>query len=740
MIKFNFFLISYKHKAEFFCRISLPDVRLFKSLVVITLCLLFFSSDAFGRDEQAEEVWRFIQSGAEILWNVESGEDRANSRQLWEVIHNLKQFVQHYPESRHLPEAYYLLGIAYYRVGYFPEAEAHWLITARYYPETSWAGDALNMLSRFLEETGNTRKLEAFYRELVRSFPKSHTALVMEAVLGIEELNKGRIDMAEAVVGDIEKKKKNAGVTIPRLLDLKARIAEHKGDDVEARKLWLHYLNLVKNPEIRADILYRIAETYRRAGEPLEAHKYYALIKRDFSSLKEARFARFRMAEIEERARERMEGYVSGMGYRNLTGIDHLYTGIIRKYPDHPITMEVMAELIGIKLDENRNLQALQLAEEFSRKYANGSRFMKRVEDMARKAAERLIKDTDNIVMLKEAVTWCRRFIKKDNNNKIEEIASKTGISLWRSLLEMLYKNRDYYNLLDSFGDYQKIAGTGDPHVIKASSVARAGASKLAEDLLKSAKYARLLNYYYNHREFLDKLDVPGLFIYVGKAWEKAGSPGAALDFFYREYFLRGEGPEGAAALVPIAAVSAQNNLLDQADSAFMIYDKINENSVIPPEVSLLKAEAACKKGDWLAAFNMSKDAMAGNNTAYAAAETAFMAAVNLGKWDYVMRIWDKFSKGFKHKDADLRLWGDTALQLLEPDAAMKPYKLLVEMDPKDRSTEWKIARAKELKGDFKGADEIRKKVAGSPASLWSGAAAADNDYSEFMRGPAGEL
>jgi tetratricopeptide (TPR) repeat protein len=702
--------------------------------------LTFFYSVSYGKDKGPDEAWQLIQSETEMLWSVDSRVEGSGGRQLWEVISALKHYIQNYPESSHIAEAYYLLGVAYSRAGYMPEAEAHWMITAKYYPETSWAGDALSMLARWLEESGDTKKLDAFYRELVKSFPRSNAALAMETVLGIEELEKGRIDLARAVVRDVEKKRKDAGVTIPRLLDLKARIAEIEGRDKDARQLWIHYLNLVKAPEIRADILYRIAETYRKAGKPLDAHKYYALIKRDFPFMKEAQFARFRMAEIEERARGRMEGYVSGMGYRNLTKIDNLYTNIIRNYPEHPITMEVMTELMQIKLDEHRNLQALKLAREFSRKYRQGSRFSKRVENMAKKAAAQLVADTDNTVSAQQAVEWCRQFIKKENNNRIEEIAARAGISIWYRLLDMLLAAGDYFTLLESFREYEGVAGSDEPEVAKGRQIALAAVSRLGEELLESGKDMQLLNYYYHNRKFIDSLKSPGFYLLVGRAWEKVGVPPAAMGFFYMEYQDRGESREGGAALMALATSAVSNHMPEQAENALLLYDRINRNAALSPAVSLVRARAAFARGKWLPAFNMAKDALSGNETATAGAEIAFKAAVLLGRWEYVRRIWDRFAERFQAGKELLRLWGDTALGLMEPEPALEAYGFLKELEPDDISTDWKIARAQEIKGDIKGAEDTGKGVAAVGKSIWSDAAGAENDYMEFVSGPAGEL
>lgn len=709
-------------------------------LVLIVFCLSIVSLNLYAAENtQEEEAWRVLQPDIRVLWTMETGGEVLHSSRLWDLIYDLKRFIQVYHDSSHVPEAYFLLGLAYSRAGYSPEAEAHWMITAKYYPETNWAGDALSMLAKHLQESGNAKKLERYYIELVENFPNSNAALSMKSVMAIEALEKGRLDIAEAVVKDIEKKVKDVEINVPKFLDLKARLAAAKGNLEEARLLWIHYLNLIKTPEIRADILYRIAETYRKSGEPLKARKYFALIKRDFPSTMEAKFASFRMSEIEERARQSMEGFVSGLGQKNLQVVDQLYTDIIKKYPDHPVTKEVMAELIQVKMDENKFLEALQLAETFGVKHPE-SKLINKVTDMALESSKFLIADANSIEKANRVVSWARDFINKKGLNEIQKIVAKAGDKVWQNLISMLYENKMFYETLEEFSQYRAVAGEEDDGVKKSQKLVAGSASRLSQELVEEEKFMELLNYYYKNRKLLDNLIAPGFQLDVGKAWKSIGDPSAAMKAFYREFHQYGTSSTGLNALLELADSAVSEGRLGEAKNAVLLYDMAMKDVYQSPAAYLVKAKTAFKSGDWASAFNLAKETLADNGNESRGAEIAYEASVKLGRWDYVKKIWERFSPVFSDKEDKLRLWGDAALELIEPDIALDAYNRLIEIDPENSATKWKIAKAKALKGDSKGSFEVLDTLSTSKDGIWSEVARADKLFDEFMQGPAGEL
>jgi tetratricopeptide (TPR) repeat protein len=322
----------------------------------------------------------------------------------------------------------------------------------------------------------------------------------------------------------------------------------------------------------------------------------------------------------------------------------------------------------------------------------------------------------------------------------VQTEASRAGVAVWKRFLELLYADKKYYKLLSSFSDFEKTVGDSNKTVQEAKKIARKALSELSDMLLKKGNFMELLNYHAKNREMIHSLNANSVHYNIGRAWQMAGVPDAAMKAFYLEYQTSGKSKTGAKSLLALARAAVSDGKADEALDALTIYDSITEESSISPEVSLLKARASYEAGDWLAAFNLAKDTLSDNATAGQGGEILFKAAVMLGRWEYARRAWSRFSERFTQKNYDLQLWGDTALELAEPSVAIEAYSILLEAEPDNPATIWKVAKAKKMLNDMEGAKEMTGRLANANDSFWADIASSETAYQDFMNGIAGEL
>ncbi len=718
-----------------------------------------------------EVAWKAISPQLEIFWkDVEDSPFQA-AKGAWPVIESLKGFIKEYPSSIHVPEAYYDLGEAYASISFVPEAIAHWRIVAKYYPDSKWAGEALTALVAYMKEQGQTNKLVAFYRELMRQFPDSKAAKTAKIILAIQALKEGKIKLATRVADQMAKASPSIEVEVPQFLDLEARLAEERGHYEEARRFWIHYINLIKLPSHRAQALFHIAETYRKEGSALKARKYYALIRRDYSNLPEALFARFRMAQMEEKAKKRLSRYVKGTFRQQDTTLeDQLFSKIVEQFPDYPLTHEVEFELTRLKLREKKFLDVLELAWNFKQQSPSNP-YLARILECAREAEKALVSAEPGIHKLQEMVAFGSPFIQAHSNDPLaSSIANLTQV-LWLRLMNRLVGRHDPRKALDEYWRFRRIyKGLKDKGTLtKARPVAAKALLALDRDLLKQKRPMDLVNYHFIHRDAIEELDIPEHQLLLGHAWGEIGVPKAALRAYFRAFEMgttqnlhavrsldaapqgtktrpRGRGyiftaNKKAELFIAWASQALKDGDLSAAENILNLLDSQCPDAAIGPRALALKARLAAKRGDWVASFNMAQDSL-DRKARKGTRLLLFNASVKLGEWNQVHEQWTRIEKDLDpaQKALLLRSWGDEALNLEQPSEALSAYNRLSKLEPDNPAVVWRLALARTRAGKENETANPWQSLLKSTDPFWSKVAKAETQDQKFWNGIAGDF
>jgi len=723
-----------------------------RSFSLVVILFLFLSAWFTGIGEARQnknvtakapwqEAWENILPGIELFWKESEESQSIGKQAAWTIISDLKRFVQTYPDSPQAAEAYYVLGQAYAYVSFMPEALAHWRITAKKYPNTSWASDALMAILQYRERSGDTKKIRSFYREIIRQYPDTKAAKSAWIALAIDALNAGQLELVAKETERLEKASPGLYVEIPRFLDLKARIKSMQGKEEEARKLWLHYLNIIRQPELKAVTLFSIAESFRKSGKPLAARKYYAIVARDYPTFPEALFARFRLAQMEEAEQKRLRTYVKNLKtFKPSPAVARLFSKIIEEYPRHPITQEVEIEFMSLRLKEKRYSDVLRLAEDFGQKNP-GSPYTEKVLKFVSSAREQLESEFNDVSQLRNVVELGKELLKKrERSTTFSPIIIDTAKNIWIKLIARFLKEGEYEYGLNEF--WGLLAGF--PDVIKNKKIKDLGTRLLLgfdAKLDATKNYVELLKYNEAHESQIEKLKQPFHFYYVGKAWAGIGCTEAADRAFYRAW----ENGTDQKHL-PLLFVSWVENALNEGDVDYAVnllklFRASCPGQTDSAEALYMSAKVSAQRGLWPKAYDLASEALAKTNRSDLARPLRmlmFKAAVKLAEWDTAEMLWDEIAISVpKEKQEELlTFWGDEALGLEEPKEALRIYQRLSLLSPDRIPVSWRIAIARSRLGQ-KEAMEDWKALSQVDDPLWAKAAKAIISNEMFWSGPA---
>ncbi len=714
------------------------------------MCLIFLSALFLpsyrpllaSQEDRAKVAWRAIVPAIEVFWKEYQTSPEKLKEDAWPLISMLKNYIKAFPDSKMVPRAYYILGEAYASISYWPEAEAHWKIVTRYFPNSRWTNQALNSLIMYYERSNNQKKLKRFYREIMRRFPDSVAAHTAEVLMARQALSRGDLNLAKEVAKRVSSSSPKAEVDVPELLDLKARIAIKEKQPQKAIEMLVRYLNLIRNPSIRATTLFNIAETYRKIGDVLKARKYYALIRRDFKGQPQYLFARFRMLQLREQARKRLSKYTKGkVPPPDFYESEQVFKEILKRYPHHPLTLEVEKEYVATELQKKDFLSALKLAEKYLRKDPE-SPYSKEMLLMADEAKNGLISTKYDVSRLKKILSFARPFLKNNKGSKqIHEYIRSVAEIKWVELQKQLIKNGQPNHALKEYWQFTKYFKEKTSYVTEARRLAAKALILADESYLKAHKYIKLINFYLSNKKQIDTLRVPEHFLYLAKALGQTGLDEPSLRAFQKAWDI---GHDQSIRCTILLDWTGQLEGMKRFKAA---QDTITLMNLFCPEESMTdralfyKSRLALWQKDYRAALSMAMDSLNMRKNSQNVIQAA-KAAIYLARWDIVRQVMTKH-KGILSKREYLaiaRMWGDTALSLGEQKEASLAYSLLKENSQEDQADFFRISLASSLNKEPAVSKGIWQKAAKKSKGLWADAAKAEASFSKFMEKAGSQL
>ncbi len=721
-------------------------INILSTLVIILISALFLmqgvrSADGRTSEQEAGMAWKAIVPAIEVFWKEYQTSPSKLKEDAWPLISMLKNFIKAYPDSKMLPEAYYILGEAYASVSFWPEAEAHWKIVTRYFPNSKWTNQALTSLILYYERTNNREKLRRFYREIMRRFPDSIAARTAEVLMARQALLMGNVKRARQVAKRVSMSSPLAEVDVPELLDLKARLALHDGRPKKAIEMWLRYLNLVRNPSSRASTLFNIAETYRHMGDMLKARKYYALIRRDFKGQPEYLFARFRMLQLKEQARQRLSKYTKGrIAAPDFYESELVFQKILKQFPNHPLTQEVKREFVATELKKKDYLKALMLAEKYLVEDPKGP-YAKEMLLMADQAKNHLLEKKYAVDALKEIVLSLKPYLDRRGNCQIYDFMRMVAEKKWVELQKGLLSRNRPVEALKEYWKFREFFKNDTGLVKEAKENAVLALIHADKAFIAKGMDVELIDFYLWNRQKVDALKVPHHYLFLARAYSNLHIGQASFRAYQQAW---DSGPDDSLRCKILMAWTGQI-VRDRRFKAAQ--DTITLMNLYCPEQSmgsralLYKSRLALWQKDYRAALNMAMDSLNIKANAENIKQAVF-GAINLAEWNTVKRVYNKYSKLLSANDRIMLLskWGDEALRLGEPKEALSAYRLLQKVNPDDPAERFRLNLALSAGTDPSKAIRIWTDSAKKEKGLWGKASKAEASYYKFMKRAGGQI
>jgi len=237
------------------------------------------------RDQEAAESFllyykQYADSprAEEALWKAANLErklaiDRPDAD--WEKVQQLFRFLTiDYPQSSHLPDAYFEVANAYYQMRFYREALTYFGLFINRFADSPRVNDALYIKACILLKIGRLGEASDVYRELGQ-IGDERDKLRGQAGLAHIDFANGKYHDALAVYLKILKKMPSFYVDEPELLHNKGLANLRVGNAQEGRKDLLQYLNIAGDRASQPDTLYELAESYMADGYRQMARRFY---------------------------------------------------------------------------------------------------------------------------------------------------------------------------------------------------------------------------------------------------------------------------------------------------------------------------------------------------------------------------------------------------------------------------------------------------------------------------------
>ena len=453
----------------------------------------------------------------------------------WEVIEALRRHLYLYPHSPYKPWIYLSLGKAYRHEGFYPEALAYDEMVVDEFKDSPEAPKAMIEAARVLRTEQKYDKALYWLHRVIRQYPDTKSADLARLVLAEIALEAKDIKKAKKLVEAIKKTHPNIYVTLPRLLLVEGEILAAEGRYKEARKKWLHYLNLQTSSSTQAKVWFFIAESLRKEHLYLRARKYYVLIKQEYPDSKYALFSKFRLAQLQEIEQENLSKYVSNVKpWEPPSDTIVVLKTIISQYPHSKIAQEAEITLMRYDLMLKDPIDILKQAKNFIELYPK-SKFSDNVTKYVKIACNKILAQKLDIETIQKLVYFGRDFVglypKAPFVNDIKNLTS----NLWIKWMKYLISNKQY---VDAFNQQSIYLHTFLPDKYEkiVKKLTRQTIADINEKFLSSKNYLKLLNFYYTYLDTIKLINAKEENFYIAISWKNLGCLDAALRYFYIAY------------------------------------------------------------------------------------------------------------------------------------------------------------------------------------------------------------
>ena len=314
---------------------------------------------------------------------------------------------------------------------------------------------------------------------------------------------------------------------------------------------------------------------------------------------------------------------------------------------------------------------------------------------------------------------------------------------MWIRLIRQMTDQGMNMQALAGYRQYTRVYSRhGDKKIIEqARPLALKALEALDASLLREGNWTGLINYHFTWKKMMEDLGLSAHWYALARCWNAINCPDAALMAYYKAWKLGPDKKRICPMLESWAECAVRSKDPVNAAGVMELLDHRCPDNAFSPHVLELKARIEVLKGRWREATALFRDSVregGGLSSRLGLLEGSIMT----GDWKTAetlrSHIWDKVVKD--DKERLLRLWGDEAFRLQEYPVAIDAYQRLLELDPKDPATAWKIAKTRELTGDFKTAMEEFKALSQADSPLWAQAADASIKNREFWDSVPEEL
>ncbi|UKL13762.1 tetratricopeptide repeat protein [Dissulfurimicrobium hydrothermale] len=639
-----------------------------------------------------------------------------------------------------------LLGEAYFKAGYLPEAVTYLKTTAKRFPDSPWGQKALLILMKNSKLLNIKKDENDYYKELIRQFPDTLVGKTAWIALAVKAVEGGNINEVSVEMARLEDADPDIGLSVPKFLDLKAKVLAAKGKEAEARATWMRYLNLVQSPDQDAEALYNIAESYRREKRLLDAVRIYLLLNKRYPDSLESVFAKYRVMEIEKGTGALnillMAGpRIARLGLDKYPVKEQILSTIIREAPGLPIAKEAMIDYMSLKVENGRYLDVLKMVADASR-LGGDDAFVKAVSKEVSMAADAILAKAD-VSGLKGGLDAARGFLDgNDKQSPFWPVMSDIAQRVWAGLIDQYMAKDEFVEAVGEAKAFVKIFpdGLGVGHVKEAGAKAVLALDKAFFD---AHRPLALLNYHFSSINGSDWLSTSEHLIYVGLAWDSLGCPEAAMRAFYQAWKA---GPSnGHRLFLAWARTAVDSGDMESAEAVYAVMEARYPKRLEQDQDALwIRSAIAQSKGDWNLVWRMAKKAIGLGPSAHMmqALETMlFRADIHLGRWDEASSLWQGIKGRLSgvEKARFLTEWGDEAFGRGDYTQARAIYSELTTLEPNDPSCTFRLAVA-EYRAGMTDAAMKRLGEVSKGKGQWAEAAAAVLGADDLLNGPAKHL
>jgi tetratricopeptide (TPR) repeat protein len=653
-------------------------------------------------------------------------------------------------DQNELARINYLLGDAYLKAGYSPEATTYLRLTARQFPDSPWGQQALLTLMRNAELSGGEKGGHDFYNELIRQFPNTLVGKTAWITLANKAVDAGNINEVAIEMARLEDSNPDIGLSVPKFLDLKARVLAAKGKEAEAREEWMRYLNLAQSPDQAAEALFNIGDSYRREKKLQDAARCYLLLNDRYPDSLDAILAKGRIIEI-AKGTGAMEiplntwPRLARLHLEKAAVKERIFSEIIQKAPNLPIARDSMIDYMSLRFEHGDYNNILGMIGESARLegYETDGAFVKNVSEMAVKAQDALLGQAD-IKKISEALSICRKFL-AENNRQGPFWPVMSGITqrIWNRLIDMRMAQGDFAGVVDEAKAFAGILPDGD-ETNHAKEMGRSALLALDKALIGGNRPLTLLNYHFSTINGVGWLSSPEHLFYVGLAWDKINCPDAAMRAFYQAWEA---GPSNGLDLLLVWAETAvRSKDMESAKAISSIIEaKYPKAQGQNPKILWLRAAIARSEKDWTGVVQTAQKATGSELPAdlkKGIKAMLFEADLHLGKWAEASSMWKDMKGGLtdREKVSFLTEWGDMAFEQRCYAQAQEVYSQLKALEPEEPSCSFRLSLAEYYAGMIDKALKDMDAVSKGPQGMWADAAKAVMEVEKFFSGPAGEF